>query len=101
MRCLVALAVLACTILVVPQSAIAEETTQQRVGPPVRPLPLSTAQYDALEELASQPENAQLADARASYSPEAARVMTEISVAATQIAIPASILTVLIAAAPL
>jgi hypothetical protein len=79
----------------------ADDAAVRRVAPPARPIPVSPAQFDALEQLSRRPEHAQVAQARASYSPEAARTMTEIGVAATQIAIPASILTVLIAAAPL
>ena len=73
----------------------------QRITPPPRPLPVSVAQFDALEQLSSQPEHARVLAQRAAYSPKAARTMTEIGVRATQIGIPATMLTLLIAAAPL
>ena len=73
----------------------------QRITPPPRPLPVSVAQFDVLQRLSSQPEHARVLAQRAAYSPKAARTMTEIGVRATQIAIPGTILALLIAAAPL
>ena len=72
-----------------------------RITPPSRPIPVSVAQFDVLQRLSSQPEHARVLAQRAAYSPKAARTMTEIGVRATQIAIPGTILTLLIAAAPL
>jgi hypothetical protein len=97
----VAAALMLGMLLGLVSQAEADDTAGRRVAPPARPIPVSPAQLDALEQLSRRSEHAQVAQARASYSPEAARTMTEISVAATQIAIPASILTALIAAAPL
>ena len=65
------------------------------------PLPITAAQDQALQQLSQQPEHAPASLARASYSPEAARKLTEFGVHATQAAIPLSIVAVLIAAAPL
>lgn len=70
-------------------------------GPLPRPLPITAAQDQALQQLSQQPEHAPASLARASYSPEAARKLTEFGVHATQVAIPGSILIALIAAAPL
>ena len=70
-------------------------------GPPPRPLPITAAQAQALQELSRQPEHAPASLARASYSPQAARKLSEFGVHATQAAIPLSIAAVLIAAAPL
>ena len=73
----------------------------QQITPPSRPIPVSVAQFDVLQRLSSQPEHARVLAQRAAYSPKAARTMTEIGVRATQIGIPATMLTLLIAAAPL
>ena len=75
--------------------------TNLSLAPPPRPLAITANQAVALEQLASQPEHQSAQLARASYSPEAARQMVELGVAATQISIPGAILAVLIAAAPL
>jgi hypothetical protein len=64
-------------------------------------LPITAAQAQALERLSHHPAHAAVADARAAYSPEVARTMTEISAHAVQIGVPGAILAVLIAAAPL
>lgn len=100
MRCVLA-AMMWCVFLGPASRAEADDAAVRKIAPPPRPVPVSTAQVAALDELSRSPEHARVALARASYSPEAARTMTDISGAAVQIAIPGSILTVLIAAAPL
>ena len=89
------IAMAACLATVPPAAAGPHDP---RITPPPRPLPVSVAQFDALQQLSSQPEHARVLAQRAAYSPQAARTMTEIGVRATQIAIPGTILTLLIAA---
>ncbi len=81
--------------------ALADQDGLQQSAPPHRPIPVQVSQHQALQRLAALPGNKQLADVRASYSPEHAREMSEIGVYATQAIVPTSILIALIAAAPL
>ena len=100
MRAIVAVLVLG-TFAVTASAAQAADTNCRRLAPPPRPIPVTVAQFDALDELSHQPEHAAVAAKRASYSPEAARTMTDIGAAAFQIGFPGAILAVLIAAMPL
>ncbi|MCH7813329.1 MAG: hypothetical protein IID40_04835 [Planctomycetes bacterium] len=71
------------------------------IMPPSRPLPITADQAAALRALSDAPQHAAARVARASYSPEAARRMTEFGVHATQAVLPSALLLLLIAAAPL
>ena len=88
-----------CVFFASPAWAVGQ--SQRTLSRPARPLPVSAEQYAALQDLSKRPEHAAVATARASYSPEVARTMTEFGVQATQIGIPTAILITLIAAAPL
>ena len=81
--------------------ARADAPTRQEFTAPGRPIPVSMAQFQALDTLAAQPQHAHAANATAAYSPERARAMTEAGVLASQFVIPTSVLILLIAAAPL
>ena len=88
--------------LVGPAPTLAEDTSgAQVVAPPARPLPITTPQMHAIERICRQPQHADAASTRASYSPETARKMTEIGVHATQAVLPGAVLALLILAAPL
>jgi len=69
--------------------------------PPPRPLPLTCEQDWALQELSAAREHADAALAGASYSPATERKLRKIGVHVTQAILPATVLTLLIAAAPL
>ncbi|MCP4247640.1 MAG: hypothetical protein GY778_11375 [bacterium] len=80
----------------------ADGASQARViTPPSRPLPITADQAAALKTLSDEPQHASARVARASYSPEAARRMTELGVLASQAVLPSTVLALLIAAAPL
>ena len=85
-----------------PADQAAADAPQVRVvTPPSRPLPITADQAAALRALSDGPQHAAARVARASYSPEAARRMTEIGVHASQAVLPTAVLAILIAAAPL
>ncbi|MFQ5490623.1 MAG: hypothetical protein ACE5GE_07870 [Phycisphaerae bacterium] len=90
-----------CTGLLFAASAQGDDRTATSIAPPDRPLPVSLAQFQALQRLSAQPDHAWVADTSAAYSPERARDMTEAGVVATQLVVPASILLFLAMAAPL
>ncbi|HUU85333.1 MAG TPA: hypothetical protein VM243_17675 [Phycisphaerae bacterium] len=88
--------------LAAPAMARADESSSRDLAaPPSRPLPITAAQLRAIDDLSSQPQHAQAATVRASYSPETARLMGEIGVHATQAILPTTVLTLLLMAAPL
>jgi hypothetical protein len=82
--------------------AAANEASAPRVAtPPPRPLPITGVQFQAMDRLSREPQHAQAATVRAAYSPEADRKMQQIGVHVTQAILPATVLTLLIMAAPL
>lgn len=76
-------------------------------GPPARPLPITSTQYQAVCQVESQTEHVAVLDIRASYTSEAEAsrsanlVANDISTAAFQVGWPSIPLILLIAAAPL
>jgi len=78
-------------------------------APPPRPLALTASQFDALRQLETQPDHAALLDTHASFqgesdrleSLEATRLSDDIFTVAWTGGFPATILVLLIAAAPL
>jgi len=88
-----------------PTAEIHQATTihadRPALTPPPRPLPLTCEQDWALQELSASPEHADAALAGASYSPATERKLRKIGVHVTQAILPVTVLTLLIAAAPL
>lgn len=76
-------------------------------GPPSRPLPVTQSQFRALQHLQSEPGHAAIRQVRATYESERerqlelTRLSDDIWTAAYQAGFPATILTILICAAPL
>ena len=68
---------------------------------PRRPQALTRAQYEALQNIARQPEHAAIANLRATYRDKATEFATDGGQVAFLTALGGGILTVLIAAAPL
>ena len=81
--------------------------TADSADPPLRPLELTSAQFDYLRQLETQPEHAAVLDLHASYKSEreksldATRLSDDIFTVAYTGGFPATILILLIAAAPL
>lgn len=82
----------------------AEPTTDLSNGlgsPPSRPLALTAVQINDLEDLARQPQYGVAPDTPASYSPKAARTLTELSAPGFYVGYFGTLIWVLVAAAPL
>jgi hypothetical protein len=89
-------------LLAGPSPAVADNAPQAQVTtPPARPLPITTEQLLAINQVCHQAEHAPAAYVRAAYSPETARKMQQIGVHVTQAILPSVVLGLLIAAAPL
>ena len=101
MKRLATLIALGTWLLAGPASTLAGPSQGDVLTPPPRPVPFTAAQARSLEQLSLQPQHVVVATARAAYSPEIDRTMTEVGVRAVQIGIPGGILALLIAAAPL
>ena len=99
MRCLIPLVIVTTLVWLAPLAALAD--------PPPRPLALTEAQYNHLRQLEVQPEHATILDVHATYqsererSLEATRLSDDILTVAYTGGFPATILILLIAAAPL
>lgn len=90
-----------CATLGFASSAGADAPTRRQFTSPSRPIPVSMAQFQALDTLAAQPQHARAATATAAYSPERSRAITEAGVIASQFVVPTSLLIIMLAAMPL
>ena len=99
MRRMIALTLVLAALLAVP--------TTLSAAPPVRPLAVTSTQFDELQRLQNDPEHASVLDIHASYKTEhelqieKTRLADDISTGVVLIGYPTLIITLLIAAAPL